>query len=83
MKDEDLLKCPLLQGLDAMHRAELLGLLNDSNLRERLEKCLGQHLADEPKADPVCTGAPQTGQFEEEVRSWNPQKLVFSRSPKE
>jgi hypothetical protein len=38
MKDDDLLKCPLLQGLDAMHRAELLGLLNDSNLREKLEK---------------------------------------------
>jgi hypothetical protein len=83
MRDEDLLKCPLLQGLDAMHRAELLGLINDSNLREKLEKCLGQHLADEPKADPVCAGAPQERQFEKEVHSWNPQKLVFSRSPKE
>jgi len=40
MRDEDLLQCPLLQGLDAMRRAELLGLLKDSNLRERLEKCM-------------------------------------------
>jgi hypothetical protein len=83
MKDEDLLKCPLLQGLDAMHRAELLGLLNDSNLREKLENCLAQHIRDESKAEPVCAGTPEERQFEKEVRSWNPQKLVFSRSPKE
>jgi hypothetical protein len=80
MKDEDLLKCPLIQGLDAMHRAELLGLLNDSNLREKLEACLTQHSG---KPVPVCAeGAPERN-FEKEVHSWNPQKLVFSRSPKE
>jgi hypothetical protein len=79
MKDEDLLKCPLLQGLDAMHRAELLGLLNDSNLREKLEACLTRQ-AEESKA---CAGASQERNFEKDVRSWNPQKLVFSRSPKE
>jgi hypothetical protein len=78
MRDEDLLKCPLLQGLDAMHRAELLGLLNDSNLRARLEACLAQHAKE---SNPAC--APEERNFEKEVRSWNPQKLVFSRSPKE
>jgi len=84
MKDEDLLKCPLLQGLDAMHRAELLGLVNDSNLRQRLEKCLTQHLEAEAKEAPVtCVEKPQPGDFEKEVHSWNPQHLVFSRSPKE
>ena len=84
MKDEDLLKCPLLQGLDAMHRAELLGLVNDSNLREKLEKCLAQHLAAEQQ-EPAAVGAqePQTRDLEKEVHSWNPQRLVFSRSPKE
>jgi len=83
MKDEDLLKCPLLQSLDAMHRAELLGLVNDSCLRDKLEKCLTQHLqaegetvADEPKAA-------EPRNFEKDVHSWNPQRLVFSRSPKE
>ena len=78
MRDEDLLKCPLLQGLDAMHRAELLGLLNDSNLREKLESCLSQHVG---KPNDVC--ATEERNFEKEVHSWNPQKLVFSRSPKE
>ena len=77
MRDEDLLKCPLLQGLDAMHRAELLGLLNDSNLREKLEACLSQNVGN-PAA---C--ASEERNFEKDVHSWNPQKLVFSRSPKE
>ena len=78
MDEKDLLKCPLLQGLDAMHRAELLGLLNNSNLREKLEACLTQHGGE---ADAAC--ASEERNFEKEVHSWNPQKLVFSRSPKE
>lgn len=78
MKDQDLLKCPLLQGLDAMHRAELLGLINDSNLREKLEVCLSQHT---DQSTP-CTDAGERN-FEKDVHNWNPKKLVFSRSPKE
>jgi len=80
MKDEDLLKCPLLQGLDPMHRAQLLGLLNDSNLREKLEKCLLQHEGKEPAP---CTQPAEPRDFDKRVHSWNPQELVFSRSPKE
>jgi len=82
MKEEDLLKCPLLQGLDAMHRAELLGLLNDSNLRQKLEACLAQH-SSAGVTPAVCAEETRRGDFEKEVHSWNPQRLVFSRSPKE
>jgi hypothetical protein len=86
MRDEDLLQCPLLQGLDAMHRAELIGLLNDSNLRQKLETCLAEHnkVADattQPAA--VRAGGPQPRNFEKEVHNWNPKNLIFSRSPKE
>lgn len=81
MKDQDLLKCPLLQGLDAMHRAELLGLINDSNLRERLEKCLSERAPDASKEEACVAAEPRD--FEKEVHSWNPQRLIFSRSPKE
>lgn len=82
MKDEDLLKCPLLQSLDAMHRAELLGLVNDSCLREKLEKCLTQHL--QAEGEPAVTDtASKPRNFEKDVHSWNPQRLIFSRSPKE
>jgi len=80
MKDEDLLQCPLLQGLDAMHRAELLGFLNDSSLRQKLEICLAGR--EKNPAQAACDQ--ETGRdFNRDVHSWNPQKLVFSRSPKE
>jgi hypothetical protein len=86
MRDQDLLKCPLLQGLDPMNRAELLGLLNDSGVRERLEKCIAEHAtaADSTK-EPAAAYAPvrQPGDFEKEVHSWNPKHSTWNRSPKE
>jgi len=82
MRDEDLLRCPLLQGLDPMNRAELMALLNDSGVREKLEKCLAEHVsAAEPAA--VCAHDRKPGEFEKEVHSWNPQRPTWTRSPKE
>ena len=83
MKEQDLLKCPLLQGLDAMHRAELLGLLNDSNLRDKLEACLTQHAQVSPTGAQPEACAEEARNFQKEVHDWNPQRLIFSRSPKE
>ena len=84
MKDEDLLKCPLLQGLDRMHRAELIGLLNDSGVREKLEQCLAEHIkADSPAQPAAACAQRQPGEFEKEVHSWNPQRSAWNRSPKE
>ena len=76
----------MLQGLDPMHRAELMGLLNDSSVREKLEKCLAEHTnatdsSKEPAA--VCAHERQPGDFEKEVHSWNPQRSPWNRSPKE
>ena len=82
MKQEDLLKCPLLQGLDAMHRAELLGLLNDSKLKEKLESCLTQHVGDTPSATSACV-AGKPADFEKEVHNWNPETPLWRRSAKE
>jgi hypothetical protein len=86
MKDEDLMQCPLLQGLDAMHRAELLGMLNQSNLRERLEKCLSEHSnTAQALAEPAQVGsnAPKCMEFEKEVHSWNPNVQLWRRGAKE
>jgi hypothetical protein len=85
MKDEDLLKCPLLQGLDPMNRAELMGLLNDSGVREKLEKCLAEHAKAESSAQPAaaCASERKPGEFTKEVHSWNPQHSTWNRSPKE
>jgi len=86
MNDQDLLRCPLLQGLNPMHRAELIGLLNDSSVREKLEKCLAEHVtaadsSNQPAA--ACAHERQPGDFEKEVHSWNPQHSTWNRSPKE
>src|SRR3984957_19897397 len=86
MNDQDLLRCPLLQGLDRMHRAELIGLLNDSGVREKLEKCLAEHVsAAEAAGQPLapCTQEKQGGDFNKQVHSWNPQQSPWNRSPKE
>jgi hypothetical protein len=80
MKNEDLFRCPLLQGLDAMHRAELLGLINDSNLRERLEACLAQLKPVEASTNAPAKDAPS---FDQKVHEWNPKLPIWTRSPKE
>ena len=67
MRDEDLLKCPLLQGLDPMNRAELMGLLNDSGVREKLERCLAEHISKEEPAA-VCAHDRKSGDFNKEVQ---------------
>jgi hypothetical protein len=69
-----------------MNRAELLGLLNDSVVRQRLENCIAEHAnsADsiqEPAA--ACVSPRQPGDFEKQARSWNPKLSTWNRSPKE
>jgi hypothetical protein len=81
-----LLQCPLLQGLDAMHRAELIGLLQDSNVQEKIEQCLAERAqtassSKEPAA--VCACETQPRNFEKEVHTWDPQHSPWNRSPKE
>ncbi|HEY7616590.1 MAG TPA: hypothetical protein VH744_07300 [Terriglobales bacterium] len=82
MRDEDLLKCPLLQGLDGMHRAELIGLLKDSAVRQNVENCVARlHCVDvkESKAQ----DAEPAREFESRVHSWNRDLPLWRRSPKE
>jgi hypothetical protein len=83
MNDQDLLRCPLLQGLDPMHRAQLIGLLNDSGIREKLEQCLAEHIKDSSAQPAAACAQRQPGEFEKEVNSWNPQRSAWNRSPKE
>ena len=82
MKQEDLLKCPLLQGLDAMHRAELLGLINDSGLKEKLEQCLAQHVAAEPKGQNASADW-KPADFQKDVHTWDTTTPLWRRSSKE
>lgn len=85
MNDQDLLKCPLLQGLDPMHRAQLIGLLNDSGVRDKLEQCLAEHTraAEASGQATACVSGRQPGDFYKQVHNWNPQHSLWNRSPKE
>jgi len=82
MKQEDLLKCPLLQGLDAMHRAELLGLINDSSLKEKLEQCLSQHVTADAKGQEAGANW-KPADFQKDVHTWDPTAPLWRRSSKE
>lgn len=74
MNEQDLLRCPLLRGLDAMHRAELIGLLSDSKLAEELEKCKGR--MDKCECVETFTGKTQAQDLPEEA-AWNPEAHIY------
>jgi hypothetical protein len=73
MKPEDLLTCPLLQGLDATRRSELLGLLDGSGLREKVEACVA-HKANSVDITPVrySNTEGKGPQDEKKVHKWTP-----------
>ena len=86
MEDKDIFKCPLIRGLDPMHRAELIGLINDSSLREHLEKCLAnlqQNLPELCAPEATVPEAKPVVHFEEAVHNWTPAVPVFRRGAKE
>ena len=81
MENTDLLRCPLLQGLDDAHRTDLLALINASHLKDKLEQCVAMHSSDAPVKD-ICSGS-ERAEFESDVRSWKPDVALWKRSPKE
>jgi len=83
MKAEDLLKCPLIEGLDGMRRAELLGLMKDSNIREKVEKCVTEHAQGEACSQPSGVAEKPAVDFQREVHTWNPEQPIWRRSAKE
>ncbi len=81
MANDDLRKCPLCQGHSQVARNELIGLLTDRNLREKIEKYLAELLQTEPAG--VGARRPESRDFEKDVHTWNPQMPIWRRSPKE
>lgn len=81
MANDDLLECPLCHGHSQVNRNELIGLLTDRNLREKIET----YLADLLQTEPVAVGARrlESKDFEKDVHTWNPQMPIWRRSPKE
>lgn len=82
MANDDSLTCPLCQGHSRVSRSELISLLADRNLREKIETFLDELIqAGEPAG--VGAGQSQSRDFQKDVHSWNPQLAIWRRSPKE
>jgi len=81
MADHEMLTCPLCQGQAKVSRSDLIGLLTDRNLRERVEKYLVELTGTQPELAAADVKGPRN--FEKEVHSWNPQMPMWNRSPKE
>ena len=82
MAKNDILTCPLCQGHSQVSRSELIGLLTDLNLRDKIEKYLGELAQAEEPAGAGAARGPVLD-FQKEVHSWNPQLPIWRRSPKE
>ncbi len=83
MKHEDLLKCPLIRGLDPMRRAEVINLLNDSKLGVQLEQCVARLCQPEDSAKEAAVAKTGPADFEHDVHTWNSEVPIWRRSSKE
>jgi hypothetical protein len=81
MANQDILKCPLCRGEAHVKRSELIALLSDNQLPERVEKYLAELL--DAHREPVAIANGVVRDFQKEVHSWNPQLPIWRRSPKE
>ncbi len=73
--------CPLCQGKAQILRSELIERLSDPEMQEKFRGLLEQLREEEQK---VLVPAPDEHQdFEREVHSWPPRRILWRRSPKE
>lgn len=77
MSNNDAVRCPLCEGQGHMGRRQILELLGNPNLADKLAH-YGEDIAQEGAA---MAGA--RSDFQKEVHSWNPQMPIWRRSPKE
>ena len=79
----DLIECPLCNGLSRIPRAEAIRLLSDQDLHSKIDKLLAELYSGSdlhPEPIPVAAGR---SDFETQVHSWNPSNPMWKRSPKE
>jgi hypothetical protein len=79
----DLIQCPLCEGLSRVPREQLIHVLRDPALLSKVESLLDQLASGSdlhPEPVPVAAGV---SDFETKVHSWNPKNPMWNRSPKE
>ena len=82
-----LLKCPLCDGHGEVRLSEVLQLLRDQTLEDKINRGLSESPAKERELDAefeLATAArSEQRDFQQDVHSWNPQLAMWRRSPKE
>ena len=79
----DIIQCPLCDGLAQIEREQLIRVLSDPALFTKLEGLLAELRTGSdlhPEAVPVGAGA---SDFQTQVHTWNPANPMWKRSPKE
>jgi hypothetical protein len=81
MENEELVKCPLCEGIAKVRRSDLAAWLAGNNLREKLETKT-EEFTSLAKRDQEMR-RPKPGEFGNQVHHWNPNLPLWNRSPKE
>ena len=85
--NHELLKCPLCEGHGEVRVREVLQLLRDQTLEDKITRGLSESRTKEcePNPEPELATAARSEQrdFQADVHSWNPQLPMWRRSPKE
>lgn len=79
----DLIQCPLCDGLSRIPRAQLIHALSDPEVFSKIGRLLAELRVGSdlhPEAVAVAAG---TSDFETQVHGWNPSNPMWKRSPKE
>ena len=85
--NHDLLKCPLCEGHGEIRLSEVLQLLRDQTLEDKINCGLSESPAREyePDSEPelATVARSEKRDFQQDVHSWNPKLPMWRRSPKE
>jgi hypothetical protein len=81
---DDLINCPVCRGEGRVLRSELLRLLRENEIHALIESCVA-HNKDraDTEAEATVAGRKQASDFETQAHKWNPNDVLWRRSPKE
>jgi len=81
--------CPICQGKGQMHRSDLIERLRDPGFAQTLHTYLERIIREQEELEKSTLqavakkGEPVADEFEREVHSWPPKRILWRRSPKE
>ena len=84
MINDDLVKCPLCGGFTHIQQPELVAVLNNGRVREKIERQRAELLQSSTEdLAGAGVGKPQVRDFQKEIHKWNSGLPMWQRSPKE